>query len=276
MFQNDKVTSTSSLNNSHKSVIKSVNESDKKNACVRQESGKPQSARYNLYAADSQSTRYSPYSKSSSNQSHSATTPCNMRWKNEQQYWQQTAAYQPSYTISGNNHVNQGGYNSTSHLPCSLTPQQMASLYYNPALPGYPGIPVQSTGFSTMSPTASSSHDLDYTTTSTGKYPVYTSKLPDLPGCTTAMTTSPAGGASSSVSGASSHNGSCSESPSGQDGQSRTSCVQDGISGSPSAQYELLGSFSRQDGLFRSSCAQYGLLGYPSAQYGLYRSPSAE
>ena len=219
MFQDDKVASTSSLNDSHKSVIKSVNKTDKNNACVRQESTKQQLTCYNPYGANSQSTRYSPYSKPSSSQSHSATTPCNMRWTNEQQYWQQTAAYQPSYNSSGSNHVDQGGYNSTSHLPYSLTPQQMASLYYNPALPGYPGIRIQSTGFSTMSSTTSSSHDPDYTVTSTGKNPVYTSRLPDLPGCTTAMTTSPIGGASSPVSGASSHNGNCSGSPSGQDGQ---------------------------------------------------------
>ena len=170
--------------------------------------------------------------------------------------------------------MNQGGYNSTSHLPYNLTPQQMASLYYNPALPGYPGIPVQSTGFSTISSTASSSHDPDYTTTSTGKYPVYTSRLPDLPGCTTAMTTSPAGGALSSVSGASSHNGSCSGSPSGQDRQSRSSCAQDGLSGSPSAQYELLETSSGQDGLFRSSCAQHELSRITSAQYSLSGSSS--
>ena len=114
MFQDDKVASSTSLNNSHKSVIKSVNMTEKKNACVRQESTKQQSTRYNPYGANSQSSRYSPYSKSSSNQSHSTTTPCNMRWTNEEQYWQQTAAYQPSYNISGSNHVNQGGYNSTS------------------------------------------------------------------------------------------------------------------------------------------------------------------
>ena len=242
MFQDDKVASTSFLNNNYKSVIKSVNETDKKNACVRQESTKQQSTRYNPYGGNSQSSRYSPSSKPSSNQSHSATTPCNMRWTNEQQYCQQTAAYQPSYNISGSNHVNQGGYNSTSHLPYSLTPQQMASLYYNPALPGYPGIPVQSTGFSTMPPTASPSHDPDYTTTSTSKYPVYTSRLPDLPGCTTARTTSPTGGASSPVSGASSHHGSYSESPSGQDGQSRSSCAQYGLSGSSSTHVPSSGS----------------------------------
>ena len=261
MFQDDKVASTSFLKKSHKSVIKSVNESDKKKNCVRQESTKQQSPRYNSYGANSQSTRYSPYSKPSSSQS----TPCNMRWTNEQQYWQQTTAYQPSYTTSGSNHVNQGGYSSTSHLPYSLTPQQMASLYYNPALPGYPGIPTQSTGFPTMSPTASSSHDPDYTTTSTGKYPVYTSRLPDLPGCTTVMKTSPTGGATSAVSGASSHNGSCSESPSGQDGQSRSSCAQYGLSGSPSAQYELSGSPSSQYGLSGSSSTHVPSSGLPSS-----------
>ena len=191
---------------------------------MRQKQTKQQSTRYNPYGANSQSTRYSPYSKPSSSQSDSATTPCNMRWTNEQQYWQQTAAYQPSYNSSGSNHVNKGGYKSTSHLCYNLTPQQMVSLYYNPALPGYPGISVQSTGFCTTSPTSSSSHDSDYTTTSTGKYPVYTSRLPDLPGGTTVMKTSPTGGASSSVSVESSHNGSCSASPSAQDGQYRSSC----------------------------------------------------
>ena len=85
MFQEGKVVSTSFLNNSHKSVIKSVN-SDKKKDCVSQESTKLRSARYNPYgAANSQATRYSHYSKPSSNTAHSATTPCNMRWTNEQQ-----------------------------------------------------------------------------------------------------------------------------------------------------------------------------------------------
>ena len=191
-------------------------------------------------------------------------TPRNVRWTNEQQYWQQTAAYQPSYNISGSNHVNQGGYNSTSHLPYNLTTQQMASFYYNPALPGYPGVPTQSTGYSAMSSTVSSSHDPDNTTMSTDKYPVYTSRLPDIPGCTTVMTTSPAGGASSSVSGESSHNDSCSGTSSGQHGPSGSPTGQHGLSGSHSYQHELLGS-----------SFQHGLSGSLSCQHGLSRSPIA-
>ena len=284
MFQDDKVTSSS---NSHKSVIKSVRESDKKKDCVRQEPTKPQSTRYNPHEVKPQSTRYSPYSKPSSNQSYSATTPCNSRWTNEQLYWQQTAAYQPSYNISGSNYVNQGGYNSTSHLPYNLTPQQMVSLYYNPALPGYPGIPTQSTGLSAMSSavssshdpdynttssTASSSHDLGYTTTSTGKHPVYTSRLPELPGCTTIMT----GGASSSVSGSSANNESCSGSPTGQHGLSGSSSDQHGLSGSPSDQHGLSGSPSGQHGLSASPTGQHGLLGSTSCQHGQSGSPSGQ
>ena len=281
MFQDDKVTSYS---NSHKSVIKSVSESDKKNDCVRQEPTKPQSTRYNPYELKPQSTHYSPYSKRSSNQSYSEMTPRNSRWMNaDSSIWQQTAAYQPSYNMSGSNHVNQGGYNSASHLPYKLTPQQMASLYYNPALPGYPGIPAQSTGYSTMSATVSSL-DPDYTTTSTGEHPVYTSRLPDLPGCTTVMTTSPAGGASSSVSGESSHSESCSgtssgqhglsASPTGQHGVSRSPSGQHGPSGSPRCQHELSESPSYQNELLGSSF-QHGLSGSLSCQHELSRSPIA-
>ena len=53
MFQDDKVTSYS---NSHKSVIKSVSESDKKKDCVRQESTQPQSTRYNPHEVKPQSS----------------------------------------------------------------------------------------------------------------------------------------------------------------------------------------------------------------------------
>ena len=283
MFQDDKVTSYS---NSHKSVIKSVSESDKKKDCVRQEPTQPQPTRYNPYELKSQSTRYSPYSKPSSNQSHSATTPCNSRWMNQQQYWQQTAAYQPSYNMSGSNQVNQGGYNNASHLPYNLTPQQMASLYYNPALPGYLGIPAQSTGFSTMSSAVSSSHDPGYTTTSTGEHPVYTSRLPDLLGCTTAMSTSPTGGALSPVSGSSSNNESCSGPPCGQHGLSGSPCdqhelsasptVQHGLSGSPSGQHGLSGSPSDQHGLSGSPCGHHELSGSPCGQHGLSASPTVQ
>ena len=175
MFHCDKSAATSCADSSQKPAGKSVSESDKKDTVLGQISAKPQP-----------STRYNPYGRPSSSQSRSTVTP-NARWMNQQQYWQQTAAYQPNY-----NHVNQGGYNSASHLPYNLTPQQMASLYYNPALPGYPSVSKQSTGYSTMSPTVTSEHpsnnspksspESDVIPTNYGLYPSCYSTYASYPG----------------------------------------------------------------------------------------------